>query len=197
MALSVVDICNDALLKLGHSPIISLDNPQGEEGLAIGKPTKVTLLNAFYPKVRDAVLRAYPWNCAIERQQLSRLVETPAFGFTYQFQLPQDPYCLRVLKLDDEEAVYKIEGRKLLCDNGTVKIKYISQVIDVALFDSLLSEAITARLSAELDYPITGSTSHSGAMWQLYEAKLREARTMDGMEGTVDQYESNQLIDVR
>lgn len=196
MAESIVAICNSALLQLGHSPINSLDNPQGEEGVAIGKPTKITLCNHFYPSVRDACLRAHPWNCAIVRQQLAQIA-APLFGYTYRFQLPADPYCLRALEIDDTDAPWKVEARTLLCDNSAVMLKFSSRVEDVSLFDSLLEEAIAARLASTLAYPVAGSLSLADAMWKLYEAKLREARTMDGMEGTLDPYESNALIEVR
>jgi hypothetical protein len=197
MAESILEICNSALMQLGHSPIISLDNPQGETGVALGKPTKIVLCNHFYPKVRDAVLRAHPWSCATARQQLALEATGPISGFTYYFTLPSDPYCLRVLDIDDTEAPWRVEGRKLACDNNSVIARFIKRVEDTSEYDALLDEAIAARMASTLAYPVAGSMSLAGEMWNLYEAKLREARTMNGMEGTQEALYDNTLTDVR
>jgi hypothetical protein len=183
---SDVQICSNALTKLGANPIASFDD--GED--------RSDLCRDYYPNVRDAVLRAYPWNCAIRRMALALDAETPVYGYSYRFALPTVPYCLRVLEVEDD-IEHRIEGRYLLTDEGSVNIKFIARITDPGLFDSLLVEAIECRLAAELAYPITGSPTLIQAMWALYEAKLREARTMDGMEGTADYYSSNALIEVR
>jgi hypothetical protein len=183
---SEVDISNGALTKLGAQPITSFDDVT----------TRSNLCRDYYPSVRDAVLRAYPWNCAIARQALALDAEAPLFGYAHKFGLPVVPYCLRVLEVDGEPD-YNIEGRYLHTDESSINIKFIARLTDPGLFDSLLIEAIECRLAAELAYPVTGSPTLIQAMWTLYEAKLREARTINGMEGTVKYWESNALIEVR
>jgi hypothetical protein len=53
---------------------------------------------------------------------------------------------------------------------------------DPAAFDALLSETLSARLSAVLAYPLTASTSLAQALWKVYEDKLTEARGADARE---------------
>lgn len=183
---SIVSICSNALTKLGAEPITSFDD----------NSNRSKLCQAYYPNVRDAVLRAYPWNCAVLRASLARDAAAPTYGYSYRFALPVDPYCLRVLEVEDD-VEHRIEGRYLLSDESSVKIKYIARVTDPGLFDALLSEAIECRMAAELAYPITRSPSLIQAMWGLYAEKLREARGIDGQEGTVSYWESNALIEVR
>jgi len=183
---SEVDISSTALTKLGAAPITSFDDGTDRSNLC----------RDYYPNVRDAVLRAYPWNCAVQRMALALDASAPLYGYSYKFALPVIPYCLRVLETEDD-VEYKIEGRYLLCDDSAVNIKFIARITDPGLFDSLLVEAIQARLAAELAYPITGSPTLGQAMWQLYAEKLREARGVDGMEGVADYWESNALIEVR
>jgi hypothetical protein len=84
---SVVDICNEAMDLLGAATITSLTENSKE----------ARLCNRKFELTRDAVLRAHPWNAAIARAELAANSVGPAFGFTHQFQLPADPYCLRVL----------------------------------------------------------------------------------------------------
>ena len=86
---SVVDICNEAMDLLGAATITSLTENSKE----------ARLCNRNFEKIRDTVLRAHNWNIAITRKQLAKDSDAPAFGFTNQFTLPTDPYCLRVISL--------------------------------------------------------------------------------------------------
>ena len=183
---SEIEICSAALNKLGAESITSFDD----------LTPRSNLCRDFYPSVRDAVLRAYPWNCALTQQALAHDVALPLFGYAYKFALPVIPYCLRVLKIEDDPD-FNIKGRYIYTDESTINIEFIARITNPGLFDSLLKEAIEARLAAELAYPITRTPSVAQTMWALYESKLREARTMDGMEGLQDVWESNALTDVR
>lgn len=183
---SEIEICSNALRKLGSESITSFDDGTNRSNLC----------RDFYPSVRDAVLRAYPWNCAISQQTLVLDAAIPLFGYSYRFVLPVIPYCLRVLKAEDD-IEFKINGRYLHTDEDSIKIEFIGRITNPGLFDSLLKEAIEARLAAELAYPITRTPAVAQSMWALYEAKLREARTMDGMEGYVEPWESNDLVSCR
>lgn len=196
---SEVDICNIALNNLGASNITSLS-----EDSKAGR-----LCNQRYEFARDTVFRAHPWNCLIQRIELAQETDTPAFGFSYQYTLPADPFCLRVLTMwtgltnsyeaayDNGDVMFKIEGRRLLTNESTVKIIYIARVTDPNEYDSLLIETIAARMSAELCYAITGSASLVGPTAQAYETKLKEARFVDATEGMPDRILSDTFIDAR
>lgn len=183
---SETEICSNALREIGDDPITSL----------VEDSERARLCNAFYAPTRDMVLRAYPWNFAIARQQLSRVSTSPAFGFSYQYQLPTSPYCLRVLSLY-EDLPWKVEGRKLLTDSSTAKIVYISRVSDPAQFDQMFADALTARLAARLAYPVTGSAQVARDLYTIYMDRLRDARSMDAQEGTPEEFDSDTLIEVR
>jgi len=111
---STVDICNGALNQLGASTIISLTEDS----------KNARLCNARYTQVRDSLFRSHPWNCLQKRVQLASDTATPAWGFSYQFTLPAD--CLRVLRIEDYDSDYKIEGRKIVSNVPTMKVLYIS-----------------------------------------------------------------------
>lgn len=183
---SETEIASNALTKLGAEPLTSIDDDDTQ---------RARLCRTYYPNTRDAVLRAYPWKCATARVDLALDAGTPIGDeWEYKFTLPVDPYCLRVLRVDDGYTDYTIEDRLLLCNESSVYIKYIRRMTDTGTFDSLLQESIECRLAAELAYPITGSPTLINAMWELYEAKLREARTIDGMEAPLEIWESNSLV---
>lgn len=171
---SEVDIINSALNMVGATNIIS----RGEDS----KSARIT--NQRYDYVRDAVLRAHPWNCAVTRRALTSDTDTPAFGYTNQFTLPTDPYCLRVLGLDYLDIDFLVEGRKIITDEDAINVKYIARVTDPNEYDQLLIEAIAARLAADTSFALVQSTSLTNAMFALYEGKLSEARFVDASEGT-------------
>ena len=169
---SVVDICNSALNQIGASNIISLT----EDSKA------ARLCNQRYTFVRDSVFRSHPWNCLTTRATLAPDTATPAFEFSKQFTLPTDPFCLRVLQLSNTDILYKIEGRKLLCDESSIEMIYVGRVEDGNQYDMLLIEALAAAMAADLAYPLVGSSALGANMYQLYQNKLTEARFVDATE---------------
>jgi len=171
---SVVSICNSALIKIGADRISSLTEDSKE----------AQLCNEQYEKLRDEVLRAHPWNFAIKRAELGKLADAPLFEYSNQFFLPND--CVKVLKLENIDAVYKIEGRSILTNESTVKIQYISRELDVTKYDPIFQEALALRLATELAYPLLQSASLQQAMEKSYLRVLKDARSMDGQEGTPD-----------
>tara|TARA_R100000654_G_scaffold64106_1_gene91581 strand:- start:369 stop:950 length:582 start_codon:yes stop_codon:yes gene_type:complete len=187
-----VSICSNALRRLGDSPITALtDNTE-----------RARLCNAFYPDARDAVLRSHPWNFAITRASLAQLSVTPAYGFNFQYALPTDPFCLRVLEMEFSDYIFKIEnspteGRVLVTNEGTAKILYIGRITDPVKFDSMFVDTLIAKLAVDLAYPITGSVQFQGQMQKLYQLKLSEARSIDGQEGFIDELVSNTFTDFR
>lgn len=174
MATSVIEICNNALLDLGEEAIASLtDNTKAAR-----------LCNQRWPAVRDAVLRAHPWNCATAQAELAASSEAPAWRYGRRFPLPTD--CLRVLEVQCQGAglaAWEVQEAAILCDeDGPLDVAYIRRIEDPRLFDPLLGETLTARLTATLAYPITASTSLAQAFWAIYAEKLREARGVDARE---------------
>ena len=77
----------------------------------------------------------------------------------------------------------KIEGRKILTDNSSMKILYVSRVTDPNEYDELLRETLSAALAADIAYAITSSNPVAVNMYNLYKEKLKEARFVDATEG--------------
>jgi hypothetical protein len=198
---SAVDIANYALNSLGASNITSLSENS--------KPARI--VNQRYESVRDSVFRGHPWNCLIRRAELARETNTPLFGYAYQYALPSDPYCLRVLQFSNGSMTYPydnirsnnntpafiIEGRKLLTDDGTAKIKYVARVTDPQQYDAGLIEVLASRLAYEIAYAITGSTTVRQIAAADYERKLKDATFQDATEGAPERIEASDFIEAR
>ena len=168
---SVVDICNGALNQLGASTILTLTEDS----------KNARLCNARYTQVRDSLFRSHPWNCLIKRVELARDTEVPSWGFSYQFTLPAD--CLRVLTILNYDYDYKVEGRKILANHGTVKIQYVARIDDANQYDELLRETISAALAADIAYAVTSLIQQQQICMNYFKDKLKEARFVDATEG--------------
>ena len=184
MATSVIEICNNALLDLGEDVIMSLS----DEGKAAG------LCNHRWPAVRDAVLRAHPWNCAMTQAELASVTAAPLWKWEYKYTLPTD--FLRIVQIvgqgGTEIADWEIQGGIILCnEDAPIYISYVRRETDPKKFDALLDEALSARLAATLAYPLSGSTSLAQSYWTFYQEKLTEARGVDAREGVPESFSPN------
>lgn len=188
MATSDVQICSNALLMLGQETIASFT--EGTE-----RATKAANL---WPNSRDAVLRSHPWNCAVKRALLAADIATPAYGFAFQHSLPGD--ILRVLEVgaeDEAPYTYRIEGKKLLCDDSPIPLRYVWKNEDVTSYDAMLVHALEIYMAAMLAYPVTHSTSLRDALLNDYQAVIRAARSVDGQEEPNPQVGDSPLIAAR
>jgi len=167
-----IEICNSAIAKIRGRRILTLDDDS----------TEARLCKDLYPRIRDRLLRAHPWNFAIQRRQLGLLTEVPVYKFTAKFQLPLD--TLRVLSVDllsDEDWV--LEGKTILCNAVELNAKLLVKITDAEQFDAMFSEVLAYMLAAELAYPLTQGTTLAEAMEKKALMILREARSFDAQEG--------------
>ena len=189
---STVDICNSALNLLGASTISALT-----------EDTKnARLCNQRYAPIRDRVFRSHNWNCLIKRVQLAQDSTGPVIEYTYAYTLPSD--CLRVLKVHNgttdsiaSALDYKVEGRKIVTDEGTVYLVYVALDTDPTNYDSYLYEAVSHQLAADLAYAITNNSTLANNYMSRADERLREARFIDATENALDTIEANEFTDAR
>lgn len=182
--MTIVDICNSALIKLGQNPIASIE----ETGKA------AVLCKQRIGIVIDMVLYEHTWNFATNRVVLSQRIDTPTYGYAYWYDLPAD--YLRVVSTNiPRNCKYKIEGRKLLTDVSTVSMEYIKTVEDTGYFTPSFCEAVAFKLASDLAYALVQSSSKGEEMRVAYERHLATCRTFDAQEGNADEIEADEYID--
>ena len=192
---SVVDLCNEALDLVGASPITDLDDGSPEASLCF----------RHYPLVRDELLRSYPWNCAQMRTALPALADAPSWGYGKAYVLPTAPdFCLRVLRLEDCNADYRIEQlrttggelhRVLVTDlSPPVKILFIRRITNPEHFDPMLAKVLVAELAVALTPKITESGSRMQFLMQLAEKRKQDAMRVDAREGRMAPLEVDSWI---
>jgi len=182
-------LANRALAHLGEEGISNIDDPTS---------TKARVCKEFVGDVIDEVLRLHRWNCAIERETLSRLAEAPNHGYSHAYQLPGD--FLRLLELNGEQydgssEFLEIEANKrLLTDDDEAKIRYIRR-IDVPAFDPLLAKAVALALAVEIAIPITKDGKKREALEGAFLRSLGRATKVDAVEtGSRENRELSRLL---
>jgi len=103
--------------------------------------------------------------------------------FAYRFPLPAD--CLRLLRINDAEwDEYRVEQNAVLTDESRIRLEYIHDETDEAMFDAQFVDVFAARLAAEICFYLTDNQSLTEQSWQIANQKLALARTMDSRQGT-------------
>jgi len=183
---SLVGMINASLVKVGGNTILSLT--EGSE--------EARHCNIRYQEIMDTLLQSHPWNFSIHRATLTPLTTTPNHEWDYQFLLPTNPYCLKVLSVYDDYP-FKVEGRNILCDEASIDIKYIKRVTDVNTLSPIFRELFSLYLGSELAYPIAGSNSLKQQLLAEFTRMLSVARSIDGQEGTPQKFKTGSWISSR
>ena len=189
---SVVNMCNSALNLLGASTIAALTDDT----------KNARLCNQRYDPVRNRVFRSHAWNCLHKRVQLAQNSTAPVVEYSYAYALPSD--CLRVLKIHNgttdsiaSALDYKLEGRNIVTDEGTIYLIYIALDTDPNNYDTYLRESISHQLAADLCYAITNNATLANQYMLRDDERLREARFIDATENSLGTIESSEFTDAR
>jgi len=189
---SVVDMVNSALNLLGASTISALTDDT----------KNARLVNQRYEPVRNRVFRSHAWNCLHKRVQLARNSTAPVVEYSYAYALPSD--CLRVLKIHNgttdsiaSALDYKLEGRNIVTDEGTVYLIYIALDTDPNNYDTYLQESVSHQLAADICYAVTNNATLANNYMARADERLREARFTDATENALGTIESSEFTDAR
>lgn len=176
---SSVEICNQALTKLGAQRIVDL----------LDDTKAARALNAIFDIKRDAELAAHPWTFAITRVAIPASSTAPAYGWPRAFPLPTD--CLRLVEVGEDYTFYQgtdgagfqVEGSSVLTDAvSPLRIRYVKRITNTGLFSPLFVEALACRLAAEVAEELTQNLSKREAAWAEHKAAITAARRVNAIE---------------
>lgn len=171
MAQSAVDCCNSALQKLGAASIMSFNDNSREARQCV----------IAYDSNRRSELRKHAWNFAIKRVVLAPDAEAPEFDYQYQFTIPPD--CLRIMKPDDPYLDWRVEGRKILTNDGsTLNLRYVSDVTDVTFWDACFYDLVAISMAIDMCEALTNSTQKIARLNADYDDIKAEARRTNAFE---------------
>ncbi len=167
--ISDVSICNMALTRIGQNRILSL----GQRGV-LGE-----LSALYYEPTLKELLSAYEWPFAIGRKQLSASADTNLTPYTYMYQLPNNFInMIGLISSEDYSDItdkWEIEGFKLLTDNDSGIIKYITTMPDPTKLPQPFVEALYLRIASKMVVKITQDQSLMGVIFQEYTAAFQSA----------------------
>jgi hypothetical protein len=189
-------IANQALNSLGSRPISTID----EQSIS------ATRIKGVYLNLRDEVLGAYPWKCALKRMFVPADAKGPDFGAAYYYTLPTEPWCLKPHKIGDDDGRFwndrsqrwSVEGRKIITDiPPPIKLIYIQRLEDPNLFSGILASAMSRRIAAEIAFALTNSRDKETAAYQQYNDFLSQARSSDAQQGTTGDTFESEILEAR
>lgn len=185
MAASSVEICNSALILVGAERINSITDENKRARLCLEQ----------YDKLKKQLLANHPWNFALKRTELATTT-APIYEWSTAFVLPND--CLRVFETDlGDDVEWVVEGRLLLTNTSTIKIKYVSSLVTEGHFSEGFSEALAHKLSIYLAYNLTQSTTQAKSLKDDYKVALRDAKAQDAQEGSTTQVVASTWVNSR
>jgi hypothetical protein len=167
MSVSVIDICNAALLAIGEERITSL-----EQG---GKVANACAL--LWDRVRNFVQSIYPWPECLARQTLVASSTAPNHGWNLAYVLPSD--CLGIVEMNEHVALqadFAIEGEYLLTNWETVNVLYIRALTDTTKWSPELQESVRLYLAMELVMPTSARTDIYDRMAAQFQETIAKAK---------------------
>lgn len=178
---TALDVINNALMRLGDSPVETLDDLDSQ---------LAQLCQRKLPIIRDAILRSHPWNFALFQDSLSPMSPSPLFHWTYNFAWPTNPYCLRVWRVENDlpfvvasERVPSGIQRVIRADDAPLNLEYIGRVEDITLWDPQAVQLLEECFKAELAMAVTGQQAKEKASYEIVIRDWLEATRSDGQEG--------------
>jgi len=174
-----IQICNEALAKIGEPPIMSLSGTDAR--------SKNCALN--YSSIRQRLLTSHIWHFALVECELKQSLMPPAFGWAYSYDLPSN--FLKVCEIYPSSAKYEIgAGNVIYTNTGDGYLKYVADVIDPTLFSFDFKEALVYKLALTL-YPVLVDKATG---YQVFQREATYAIQKAIHSGTVHQRPSKETF---
>lgn len=128
----------------------------------------------------------------------------PLFDWLFQIQVPSD--CLRLFRVnyntsDTTYALmyedYRYEGGLILINDSGINMRYVSDLKDVKLMDSLLVEMIALQLAYDLCYKITQANDLKAEIKKEMQIARGTARFVDATEQPAESIDAQAWITSR
>lgn len=173
---SAANICSAALILVGGQSIEDLEDDND----------RARRCKFLYPLVRGFVLASHAWHPCVARVELNPDTDAPLWDWAYAYTLPGD--FLRIDKLGEEghRIRYRIEGQKILCDEATLKLRYVFNNTNETSWGSLLTWAMTQAMRQALAYPETSDKVLQNVIDAAIQPAIRVARQIDGSDQPQD-----------
>lgn len=174
-----------------------------EEAARVESPTEdkplTRRLYRNYAQTRDEILEMHPWNFAKTRVSINKMTENPAFGWKYQYALPEDFIRLHPVQdggtfegdmVPHEIESYKVAStgvrhRVIVTDQvQPLKVMYTARITDTSHFSPLFTRALVAQLCVYTAYGVTRKMTFVNNAKDTLKSVLLAARASDNLQVT-------------
>lgn len=172
MAITKLEVVNQALARLGQEPLLSYDASDDRNA---------TIIRQFYETAKEYVLKLMDPAFATYRASLAQISPAPSFGWTYWYQLPSN--FLSIQEVFDATGApvskYRLERDRLLTNYGTINIVYTKNVDEGAGFTPEFVSLLYMKLATDIAYPITLSEPTAASIFDAYKLLEDQYPTLD------------------
>jgi len=177
-------ICNLALHRLGCERI---DSIQDDVKQAI-------VLKDIYNEALKQALEMHRWTFALTRARLTNDGVTPAFGYKYQFEKPEE--LIRVWKEYNDEPFIE-ENNLFLADAPTLDFEYIYNNTDPITYTPQFVRVLSLLLALEACYTLTQDKELKTQIQTEFQLSLDEAMFSNSQATKPENLKYNSFINVR
>lgn len=168
------EIANQALSLIGADSITSF-----EENTSTARR-----MRTVYDSSRKALLRLHPFQCSTKRIKLHPISTQPEFGYSYQFQLPDD--LIRIINANTED--YVVETDRLLSDQSELNLVYVFDNKNEETYDSLFIECLILYLASKITKAVTGSQGTADSYYMQCQELIKQAKAVQAQEVPSQQF---------
>ncbi len=181
---------------------LRLLGPSNLAKLTEDRPERHALDAAWESSVNE-MLGEGMWNFAIRTVSLEQDEDIePRFGYKFGFRKPDD--WLRTVGISETAEFieglpnYEDEADYWYADPEVIFIRYVSNDEDfgwnVGSWRQAFSKALEALLAFECGLPISGDRGNRNDIYQLYEKRLKRAKTLDAVDERVRMQPVGRLV---
>lgn len=190
---SDVEIVNLALDLLGEKPISDIQDPE----------TPMEALCArWYDVTRQALLEGYSWNFANTGEAIPRGGTPTVALYPDYYSFPND--YLKLTSIHDPKYPlsrynYRIEGKKLLIDNGgesSIDVWFIHDITDIGQYSPLFIYLLAGELALVLAYKINRKGEALTRIKTFVDIYRQRALAANGQARPPRAYESSPIVNI-
>lgn len=165
MAITKLSVYNDALGILGKPAMSDVDEATESR----------RVMADHWPRTTETVFEEADWNCAIVREELTRLAETPTFGREYFYKLPAA--CVRIVQVSDtgDEMTpfesWREEQSRIVTDAEAIYLWYVSSTKIGT--PGAWTQNLAGYVAADLAMRAAPRLAHDAIDWAKEERKRR------------------------
>lgn len=189
MAVTSLQICQQALVVIGAQPLTSFDD---------GTTESIACSNLYENTVRDE-LSQYRWRFASNQVQLSRLVDVPSAKWDAAYQLP--PECLAITTVFTNDAPIDFDRYEdnIFCNASTNDVVILEGTFRVneQFWPPYFVQMIVYRIASQLAHSIAAQVDTADYLDKIAIRHSRLARNRDAQGRTAPKIDTSRLINTR